>query len=84
MTLTVTTASGTRYEFNADLSKVKRDGGDALRRDGEWLACGLLNDGPTLGEPLVFALEPLGDTPITIRTTTAVVRIEQAPDAVAG
>ena len=77
MSPTITTASGTRYEFNADMSQVKRDGGDGLHRDGEWLGCSILNDGPTLGHPLVFALEPLGDTPITIRTTTPVVRIEE-------
>jgi len=84
VSLTITTESGTRYEFNDDLTRVKRDGGDRLRRDGEWLSCSILNGGPTLGDPLVFALEPLGDTALTIRSTTPVVRIDEthphAPD----
>lgn len=82
MTLTVTTQSGTQYQFNETMAQVRRvpgtfqDEDSALRRDGEWLDCGILNDGPTIGQPIVFALEPLGDLPITIRTTSPVVRIE--------
>ena len=73
---TVITESGTRYEFNTDMTQVRREGGHTLRRDGDWLSCTLVGR-PLVGLPLNFILQPLGQGNVTIRTTTAVVSIEE-------
>ena len=61
---TVITESGTRYEFNTDMSKV--------RRGTHWMTCTPADI--RVGHPLSFVLQPPG---ITIRTTTAVASIEE-------
>lgn len=70
----VTTRSGTRYEFSG--FEVRRLGGDALRRDEEWLKFEWGNGWPEVGKPMILLLEPLGEGNVTIRTTTEVVSID--------
>jgi len=73
---TVITESGTRYEFNTDMTQVRRQGGRTHRGDGDWLACHFVS-APIVGLPLNFILQPLGKGNVTIRTTTPVVSIEE-------
>ena len=69
---TVITESGTRYEFNEDMTQVRREGGRTHRGAGDWHACHFVS-APLVGHPLSFTLQPPG---ITIRTTTPVVSID--------
>lgn len=69
----VKTETGSVYEFFE--GKVRRVGQHDLRRDGEWL--NILAMAPwKIGEPLVMKLEPLGEGPYTIRTTSRITAIE--------
>lgn len=70
----VKTETGSVYEFDA--GKVRRvEFTHGLRRDDDWLGCEIVY-GPTIGEPMVLALEPLGEgMDVTIRRTSPVVRI---------
>lgn len=70
----VTTESGTEYEFTPDHTRVRRLGGDTLRRDGDWLGVTLASP-ITLDQPIVMFLEPLGEGNVTIRTTSRVVGV---------
>lgn len=71
-----TTESGTEYEYDDTLQRVRRLGGDPMRGDGEWLKL-LHTPAITIGKPVRFMLEPLGGpgTFATERTTTPVTRI---------
>lgn len=75
----VTTESGTRYAL--EVGRVRRVGGDPLRRDGEWLNCQLAYP-VALGESMVLFLEPLGEGNVTIRTTTPVIEIQRSSDGI--
>lgn len=70
----VKTETGSVYEFDA--GKVRRvEYTHDLRRDGDWVECEIIH-GPAVGEPMVLALEPLGEgADVTIRRTSLVVRI---------
>lgn len=74
------TESGTQYHWDKENGLVQRmvwDGTDSqpMRRDGEWLR---LEAGAEIvvGHPARMILEGLGTLPLTIRTTSTVVAIE--------
>lgn len=76
----VITESGTEYRLNENMTQVRREGGDSLRMDGEWLHCVLVSD-LAVGSPMVFFLDPLEEYgPMVIRTTSRVVAIEEYCD----
>lgn len=77
MNIVVTTRSGTRYHIQGD--RVRRIGGGAMRRDGEWLTL-LTTPVVRVGYPMALDLEPLGGGMMTRRTTTPVERIEEGDD----
>ena len=71
----VDTASGTAYHF--DGLHVRRDGGDSLRQDGEWLQL-LAAPEISVGSPMVLVLEPLGASGgCTFRVTSPVTGIHE-------
>ncbi len=73
----VTTASGSRYEFDDELTQVARvqAGLGPLRRDGEWM---ILVEAPTieLGKGILMYLMLRDDGVITQRYTNDVTGIE--------
>lgn len=74
------TYTGSCYEFEDrdDCYWVRRlDATDPLRRDGEWLRVDSLST-VEIGKPLIIQLEPLGEAPLTIRITSAVVSIKES------
>lgn len=70
----VKTETGSTYRFNADLSKVRREGTHDLRRDEEWLDL-LEKPFVQVGVPMYLALEPLGEGNVTYRTTSRVLEV---------
>ena len=70
-----TTESGTVYEHDEVTKRVRRLGGDGMRRDGEWIQ---LIGGITVevGQRVFMMLEPLGEGDYTFRSTTPVVEIQ--------
>lgn len=70
------TETGSVYEFNDDLTKVRRvQYTHDLRRDGEWLELRGLTM-PHIGASMVLELEPLGEGDVTYRRTSWVTEIE--------
>lgn len=70
--LTVTTTSGTIYQFDADTRTVTRNRREAtgeLRRDGEALPA-LMIGTPTIGEQLRMVLDLRGDGTLSQHATT--------------
>ncbi|MBN1434271.1 hypothetical protein JW921_05880 [Candidatus Fermentibacterales bacterium] len=70
----VETSTGSVYEFCPGYVRRVEFTHD-LRRDGEWLLLPAASR-PAFGLPLVLVLEPLGDGPVTTRTTSPVVGID--------
>jgi hypothetical protein len=70
----VGTATGSTYEFCPGYVRRVEFAHD-LRRDGEWLLL-LAASRPAFGVPLVLVLEPLGDGPVTTRTTSPVIGMD--------
>lgn len=69
----VVTETGSRYRFNADFTKVKREG-HQMRRDEEWLEL-VYPPQIQLGASIVMLLEPLGNGDVTLRTTSRVLEL---------
>ena len=69
----VHTETGSVYEFDGDM--VRRVGSHRMRRDNEWLSFRHLHP-VMVGRSMRMVLEPLGDAPDTVRTTSRVTRIE--------
>lgn len=63
------TETGTEYEIQGD--RIRRVGGDPMRRDAEWLRL-LETPAVVVGKPVTLVLEPLGEGNLTLRTTTPV------------
>jgi len=71
----VTTASGSQYEITDN--KVRRLGSDPLRRDSEWIDLYWVST-ITVGNPIVFIMEPLAEGAVsTTRITTNVIEITE-------
>jgi len=72
----IRTETGSIYEISENMKRVRRiNSNSGMRRDREWLDVYEMG-AIALGKPLVFILEPLGEGPYTIRTTSFVISIE--------
>lgn len=70
----VTTESGAQYEFNADLTSVRRVSDTyEMRADNHWVPCSLCAP-IAVGEPLILVLQGIApDADFTLRVSTPVV-----------
>lgn len=79
--LSITTESGSIYDFRVPAFGEKevrrRNAGEPMRRDGEWLkVLKFHNEPPNIGDYILLELEPLGDGESTTRMSTRIVSTE--------